>query len=61
MALRYVVGNSTMMGGGDLVYESLGNVVSVMIQYRLGVFGKSLHCQSVIPALISFDRLLGRR
>lgn len=29
-----------MMGGADLAYEGMGNVVSVMIQYRLGMFGK---------------------
>jgi len=37
----YVVGNATVYGtnGNDLIRKSGGNVVVVIIQYRLGLFG----------------------
>jgi len=37
----YVLGNATVYGtnGNDLIRKSGGNVVVVVIQYRLGLFG----------------------
>lgn len=37
-SFRYVLGNSAN-DGGDLVRDGNGGVISVIIQYRLGVFG----------------------
>lgn len=48
---RYLFGSSSQYRGTDLVKESNNGLVVVIIQYRLGVFGKGLKC---IP---SFDVL----
>ena len=35
----YIFGNASQYAGNDLIRESGGNVVVVVIQYRLGLFG----------------------
>ncbi|PPQ63569.1 hypothetical protein CVT24_004866 [Panaeolus cyanescens] len=35
----YILGSATGFNGGDLIREAGGNVVAVVIQYRLGAFG----------------------
>jgi carboxylesterase type B len=39
---RYIIGSASDFHGSDLINESNGSVIVVTIQYRLGVFGKSL-------------------
>lgn len=38
--IRYSVGNASDYPGSDLVNDAQGGVVSVIIQYRLGLFGR---------------------
>lgn len=35
----YIEGNATMFPGNDILRESGGGVILVVIQYRLGLFG----------------------
>jgi cholinesterase len=35
----YIEGNATMFTGNDILRESGGSVILVIIQYRLGLFG----------------------
>ena len=39
---RYVAGGAREFDGRDLVNDSDGKVIAVLIQYRLGVFGACL-------------------
>lgn len=39
---RYLAGSASLFNGDDLINDADGEVVVVVVQYRLGVFGKCI-------------------
>ena len=54
---RYVLGSASQYNGAELVQESNNNVVVVIIQYRLGLFGKRFPLQTRVLLILDKDFL----
>ncbi len=52
--LRYADGSQAAYNGADLVNDALGGAIAVILQYRLGVFGKFIKLSTLDLIVICY-------